>query len=111
MKFVGIVQMLAQLGTLLVVCVIASQLSQLIKMLGRQFVWGGLSSSSRVMHAPSSSRVASAEPTGFAVWAWQDSQWALEHNRSQAGYLPSSPPQSTGAFAGERVRTSSVRKS
>lgn len=110
MKFVAIVQMLAQLGTLLVVCVIASQLARLIQMLRRHFAWGAMSSSSRILGGPHSSRIILNEPTGFAVWAWRDQQWALEHDRSESGYSPSSPPQSKGAFAGERVRTSSVRK-
>ena len=111
MKNLEIVQMLAQLATVAVGCYISMQLAQVITMLRRQFVWGAMSSSSRIVLRDFSSRCLTAPPTGFCVWAWGDGIWTLEHDCCEPGHVAGDPPQVQGAFTGERVRTSSVPKS
>lgn len=111
MRNLEIVQMLAQLATVAVGCYISIQLAQVITMLRRQFVWGAMSSSSRIVVRDFSSRCLTAPPTGFCVWSWGDGIWTLEHDCCEPGHVAGDPPQVQGAFTGERVRTSSVPKS
>ncbi len=111
MKNLEIVQMLAQLATVAVGCYISMQLAQVITMLRRQFVWGAMSSSSRIVLRDFSSRCLTAPPTGFCVWAWGDGIWTLEHDCCEPGHVAGDPPKCQGTFTGERVRTSSVPKS
>jgi hypothetical protein len=107
MKNYEIVQMLADLALVAIGVYISVQLSQIIKMLRRQFLWGIASGgSSGGVFRRFSSRCFTETPSGFAVWVWKENAWTLEHDFSEPDFEPEGPPEAPGAFHGERVRTS-----